>query len=122
MILKDCLVARYNLAHEKEQAERDGFEVITVWHSPTDRVDDEKTKACNMILEALGLRKKYLYSPRIAPWLAPNADQPLDPWTDDGITSVSSHVWTLSNGVYHVYESKEGMVNVASLVSLYVYD
>ena len=86
-----------------------GYLKVTIENCVTDKVDDEKPRACNMIREALALREKYVFQPNIHPWEHPDKDVPLDPWKTDDIPSTpSSHIFKIEHGVICVYQNQQG--------------
>jgi len=96
-----------------------GYLRVTIEPCVTDKVDDEKPQACNMLKESLALREKYLFKPNVPAWERPGNNQPLDPWcTDDIHAAPSAHVFKSENGVIVVYENQQGAQEVISIVSL----
>ncbi|KAL6048669.1 AMP deaminase [Balamuthia mandrillaris] len=72
-------------------------------------IDAEKAQACNLIIEALQLRKKYLFVPKVPEWERPDAEEPFQPDWEGELPSATSHTFKCVQGVFHAYDNEEAM-------------
>ncbi len=83
-------------------------------------VPQEVNAACQMVVEALGLRDKYLFVPLEAPWSSSRANEPLDPWHEKDLNEASPHEFRMEpSGIFYVYSDQQGFSSLSLSLSMH---